>query len=100
MNLTPLYDRVLIRPIKPEEVTTGGIIIPDTAKEKPIHGEVLAVGEGRMLPDGKIEPLRVKGGDIVVYSKHGGYAAVPIQVNYGEEELLVVKESEIVGIVN
>ena len=72
MNLTPLYDRVLIRPIKPEEVTTGGIIIPDTVKEKPIHGEVLAIGEGRMLPDGKIEPLRVKVGDIVVYSKHGG----------------------------
>jgi len=99
MNFTPLYDRVLIRPIKPEETTTGGIIIPDTAKEKPIHGEVLAVGEGRILQDGTIAPLRVKVGDIVVYSKHGGYAAVPIQVNY-DDELLVIKESEIVGIVN
>lgn len=99
MNLKPLYDRVLIRPIEPEEVTTGGIIIPDTVKEKPIHGEVVAVGEGRILVDGKVEPLRVKVGDIVVYSKHGGYDAVPIKVNYGEE-LLVIKESEIVGIVN
>jgi chaperonin GroES len=99
MNFTPLYDRVLIRPIKPEETTTGGIIIPDTAKEKPIHGEVLAVGEGRILEDGTTAPLRVKVGDIVVYSKHGGYTAVPIQVNY-DDELLVIKESEIVGIVN
>lgn len=99
MKLKPLYDRVLIKPIEPESVTSGGIIIPDTAQEKPIHGEVMAVGEGRMLPDGKIEPLKVKVGDIVVYSKHGGYDAVPIKVNYGEE-MLVIKESEIVGILN
>lgn len=99
MEITPLYDRVLIRPIKPEEFTSGGIIIPDAAQEKPVHGEVLATGEGRIIHDGSLVPLKVKIGDKVIYSKHGGYGAVPVQANYGEE-LLIVKESEIVGILN
>lgn len=99
MEITPLYDRVLIRPIKPDEVTTGGIIIPDAAKEKPVHGEVLAVGDGRILQDGSLVPLIVKVGDRVLFSKNGGYTGVPVQINYGEE-LLVIKEQEIVGILN
>ena len=99
MEITPLYDRVLIRPIKPDEVTTGGIIIPDAAKEKPVHGEVLAVGDGRILQDGSLVPLIVKVGDRVLFSKNGGYTVVPFQINYGEE-LLVIKEQEIVGILN
>lgn len=99
MEITPLYDRVLIRPIKPEEVTTGGIIIPDAAQEKPVHGEVLAVGEGRIIQDGSLIPLRVKVGDRVLFSKNGGHSGVPVKINYGEE-LLVIKEQEIVGILN
>lgn len=100
MEITPMYDRVVIKPIQPEEVTAGGIIIPDSAKEKPIQGEVIAVGEGRITNEGNIIPLRVKVGDKVVFAKNGGYSAVPIQIHisYGEE-LLIIKESEIVAIV-
>ena len=101
MEITPMYDRVVIRPIQPEEVTAGVIIIPDSAKEKPIQGEVIAVGEGRITNEGNIIPLRVKVGDKVVFTKNGGYSSVPIQINisYGEE-LLLIKESEIVAILN
>lgn len=101
MNITPLYDRVIVKPEKPEEVTAGGIIVPDVTKDKPIQGEVIAIGEGRLTNDGNIIPLKVKVGDKVIFSKNGGWDAVPIHIhiNYGEE-LLILKESEIVGIVN
>jgi chaperonin GroES len=99
MEITPLYDRVLIRPIKPDSKTAGGIIIPDTAQEKPIQGEVVAVGEGRITNEGNLIPLKVKVGDKVIFSKNAGYTGVPyhIHVNY-DEEFLIVKESEIFGI--
>lgn len=72
MNLTPLHDRVIVRPAAPEEVTKGGIIIPDTAKEKPMQGEVIAIGSGKQAEDGKITALVVKVGDKVLYGKYSG----------------------------
>ena len=72
VKLDPLGDRVVVRPSTKEEVTKGGIVIPDTAKEKPQEGEVLAVGPGKMTEDGKRIPLDVKVGDIVIYAKYGG----------------------------
>ena len=72
VKLQPLADRVLVKPTKREEVTKGGIVLPDTAKEKPQEGEVIAVGPGRMTDDGKRIPMDVKVGDIVIYSKYGG----------------------------
>ncbi|MGB9912755.1 MAG: co-chaperone GroES, partial [Candidatus Kapaibacteriota bacterium] len=72
MNLSPLHDRVIIKPSQPEEVTKGGIIIPDTAKEKPMQGEVVAVGPGKTTEDGKLIPLTVKVGDKVLYGKYSG----------------------------
>lgn len=99
MTITPLYDRVLVKPIKPEEVTAGGIIIPETSQDKPIQGEVVAVGEGRITNEGNLIPLKVKVGDRVIFSKNGGYYGVPyhIHINHGEE-FLIIKESEIFGI--
>ena len=101
MNIKPLYDRVIVKPFKPEEVTSGGIIVPEVTKDTPIQGEVIAIGEGRLTNDGNIIPLKVKVGDKVIFSKKGGWDAVPlhIHINYGEE-LLILKESEIVGILN
>ena len=72
MNLTPLHDRIIVKPAKAEEVTKGGIIIPDTAKEKPMQGEVVAVGNGRIADDGKLIPMNLKVGDKVLYGKYAG----------------------------
>jgi chaperonin GroES len=94
MNLIPLHDRVLVKPFKPEEVTSGGIIIPDTAKEKPVQGEVLAVGNGKVTESGSNIPMTVKEGDMVLFAKFGG---TPISIN-GGEELLILNESDILGI--
>lgn len=94
MNLIPLRDRVLVKPFKPEEVSSGGIIIPDTAKEKPVQGEVLAVGNGRIADDGNQIPMTVSVGDNVLFAKFGG---TPISIN-GGEELLILNESDILGI--
>jgi chaperonin GroES len=94
MNLIPLHDRVLVKPFKPEEVTSGGIIIPDTAKEKPVQGEVLAVGNGKVTENGSNIPMTVKEGDMVLFAKFGG---TPISIN-GGEELLILNESDILGI--
>ncbi|MCL5037062.1 MAG: co-chaperone GroES [Chloroflexi bacterium] len=95
LNLRPLGERIIIRPLQQEEVTKGGIIIPDTAKEKPMQGEVMAVGTGRMLEDGKVIPLEVKAGDKVLYGKYAG-----TEVKLEGEEYLIVKESEILAIIN
>ena len=93
MGFRPLHDRVVIRRIEAEEKTTGGIIIPDTAKEKPMEGEVVAVGPGARGEDGKIQPLDVKAGDRVLFGKWSG-----TEVKLDGEELLIMKESDIMGV--
>jgi len=92
VKLKPLADRVLVKPIEREEVTKGGIVLPDTAKEKPQEGEVLAVGDGRLSEDGKRIPLDVKVGDIVIYAKYGG-----TEIKVEGEELIILRESDILA---
>lgn len=94
MKFRPLHDRVLLRRVEQSEKTAGGIIIPDSAKEKPMEGEVVAVGAGLREEGGKVIPLDVKAGDRVLFSKWSG-----TEVNINGEELLVMKESDIMGII-
>ena len=94
MNFRPLQDRVLVRRIEQEEKTQGGIIIPDTAKEKPMEGEVIAAGPGARGDDGKLNPLDVKIGDRVLFVKWSG-----TEIKIDGEDLVVMKESDIMGIV-
>jgi chaperonin GroES len=94
MAFRPLGDRVLVRRVEEEEKTRGGIIIPDTAKEKPQEGEVIAVGPGARDDTGKIQPLDVKSGDRILFGKWSG-----TEVKLDGEELLIMKESDIMGIV-
>jgi chaperonin GroES len=94
MNFRPLHDRVLVRRVEAEEKTAGGIIIPDTAKEKPQEGEVVAAGTGTKSEDGKITPLDVKAGDRILFGKWSG-----TEVKVNGEDLLIMKESDILGIV-
>ncbi len=93
MNFRPLHDRVLVRRVTPEEKTAGGIIIPDTAKEKPQEGEVIAVGSGTLNDRGELRPLDVKAGDRILFGKWSG-----TEVKLDNEELLIMKESDIMGI--
>lgn len=95
MKFKPLHDRVLVRRIEQESKTTGGIIIPDSAKEKPIEGEVLAIGTGVRSESGQVTPLEVKVGDKIVFGKWSG-----TEVKIDGEELLILKESDIFGIMN
>jgi chaperonin GroES len=94
MNFRPLHDRVVVRRLEAEEKTAGGIIIPDTAKEKPMEGEVIAVGPGARDEAGKLVPLDVKSGDRILFGKWSG-----TEVKLDGEELLIMKESDIMGIV-
>ena len=94
MNFRPLHDRVLVRRVEAEEKTAGGIIIPDTATEKPQEGEVVAAGTGTKAEDGKITPLDVKAGDRILFGKWSG-----TEVRVNGEDLLIMKESDILGIV-
>jgi chaperonin GroES len=94
MKFRPLHDRVLIRRIEQEEKTSGGIIIPDTAKEKPMEGEVIAVGPGGRDETGKLVPIDVKVGDRVLFGKWSG-----TEVKIDGEELLIMKESDIMGVI-
>ena len=94
MNFRPLHDRVLVRRVEAEEKTAGGIIIPDTAKEKPQEGQVVAVGSGTKSEDGKITPLDVKAGDKILFGKWSG-----TEVKLDGKDLLIMKESDILGIV-
>ncbi len=94
MKIKPLHDRVLVRRIEEDQKTAGGIIIPDTAKEKPMKGEILAVGPGARDDSGKVIPLDVKVGDVVIFSKWGG-----TEIKVEGEELLIMKESDLIGIV-
>ncbi len=93
MKFRPLHDRVLVRRIEQDEKTTGGIIIPDTAQEKPTEGEVLAVGSGVRDENGKLLPLDVKTGDRILFGKWSG-----TEVELDGEELLIMKESDIMGV--
>jgi chaperonin GroES len=94
MSFRPLHDRVLVRRVKEEEKSKGGIIIPDTVKEKPQEGKIVAVGSGSRGEDGKVTPLDVKGGDRILFGKWSG-----TEVTIDGEELLIMKESDILGIV-
>ena len=94
MKFRPLHDRVLIRRVESEEKTVGGIIIPDTAKEKPMEGEVVAAGPGARGDDGKLQPMDVKAGDRVLFGKWSG-----TEVKLDGQELIIMKESDIMGIV-
>ena len=94
MKFRPLHDRVVVRRLEAEEKTAGGIIIPDTAKEKPMEGEVIAVGPGARDEAGKLVPLDVKDGDRILFGKWSG-----TEVKLDGEELLIMKESDIMGII-
>ena len=94
MNLKPLHDRVVVKPTEAEEKTAGGIIIPDTAKEKPMEGRVVAAGPGVRGEDGKLHPLDVKKGDQILYGKWSG-----TEVKLNGDDLLIMKESAIMGII-
>lgn len=92
VKLQPMADRLVIRPIEKEDVTKGGIYLPDTAREKPQEGKVLAVGPGRLSEDGKRIAMDVKVGDIVVYTKYGG-----TEIKIDDEELIILRESDILA---
>jgi len=92
LKLQPLGDRLVVKPIEREEVTRGGIVLPDTAKEKPQEGEVLAVGPGRLSEDGKRIAMDVKVGDIVIYAKYGG-----TEYRVDEEEVMILREGDILA---
>jgi chaperonin GroES len=94
MKIRPLQDRLIVKRIAEEEKTKGGIIIPDTAKEKPIEGKVIAVGNGKVLEDGKVRPLDIKAGDRVLFSKYAG-----TEVKIDGEEHLIMREEDILGVI-
>jgi chaperonin GroES len=94
MKIRPLYDRVIVKRIEKQRQTASGIVIPDSASEKPEQGEVLAVGQGRALPDGGMRPLAVKVGDSVLFGKYAGQT-----VKLDGEELLVMREEDILGVI-
>ncbi len=94
MAIKPLGDRVLVKALEADEVTSGGIVLPDTAQEKPQQGNVIATGEGKMLEDGTIKPLDVKVGDRILYGKYSG-----TEVREQEDEFLIMREDDILAIV-
>ena len=94
MNFRPLHDRVVVRRIEGEEKTKGGIIIPDTAKEKPQEGEVVAVGPGARDDNGKLIPIDLRAGDRILFGKWSG-----TEVKIDDEELLIMKESDVMGVI-
>ena len=94
MTIKPLADRVLIKPIEAEEVKRGGIIIPDTAKEKPMQGEVKEVGDGRQTEDGKVIPMTVKKGNKILYGKYSG-----TEISIDGVEMLIMRESDVLAII-
>jgi len=94
MKIRPLHDRVIVKRIEEEETTKGGIIIPDTAKEKPSEGKVIAVGNGKLLENGNLQPLEVKKGNKVLFGKYAG-----TEVKIDGEEHLIMREDDIIAIV-
>ena len=93
MNVRPLHDRVLLKRIEEKEEAKGGIIIPDTAKEKPMEGEVISVGPGKIMEDGKRSPMDVKAGDRVLFGKYAG-----TEIKIGDEEYVIMREEEILAV--
>ena len=94
MKIRPLHDHILVKRVKEEEKTKGGIIIPDTAKEKPQEGKIVAVGKGKIMEDGKVAPLDVKKGDRVLFNKYAGN-----EVKIEGEEHLILREDDILGVI-
>jgi chaperonin GroES len=94
MKLRPLHDRVIIKRLEAETKSAGGIVIPDTAAEKPVKGEVIAVGNGKILEDGKVRPLAVKAGDKVLFGKYSG-----TEVKVDGDELLVMREEDLMAVI-
>ncbi len=92
MKISPLDDRIVVKPLEAEEKTAGGIVLPDTAKEKPQKGKVIAVGAGKLLEDGKRAPLSVKKGDIILYAKYGG-----TEIKVEGNDLLIMRESDVLA---
>ncbi|MBM2815317.1 MAG: molecular chaperone GroES [Ignavibacteria bacterium] len=95
MNLQPLHDRIVVKATEPEEISRGGIIIPDTAKEKPMQGKVVAVGKGKVAEDGKVTPMTLKVGEKILYGKYSG-----TEITVDGEELLIMRESDVYAIIN
>ena len=93
-KIRPLQDRIIVKRVQEEEKTKGGIIIPDTAKEKPIEGKVIAAGNGKVLEDGKVRPLDIKAGDRVLFSKYAG-----TEIKIDGEEHLIMREEDILGVI-
>lgn len=94
MKIRPLHDRVVIKRVEEEETTESGLYIPDTAKEKPIQGDVVAVGDGKILDNGEKRPMAVKEGDRVIFAKYAG-----TEVEVGGQEVLVMREDDIMGVI-
>jgi chaperonin GroES len=94
MKIRPLYDRIVVKRIEEQETVKGGIIIPDTAKEKPQEGEVVAVGKGKRLEDGKLIPLDVKAGDRILFGKYSGS-----EIKVDGEEFLIMREDDVLGVI-
>jgi chaperonin GroES len=94
MKIRPLQDRIIVRRVAEEETTKGGIIIPDTAKEKPIEGKVVAAGSGKVLEDGKVRPLDVKAGDRILFAKYAG-----TEIKIEGKEHLIMREEDILGVI-
>lgn len=93
MKLRPLHDRVLVKRLEPQEQVKGGIIIPDTAREKPQEGEIVAVGNGKILEDGNVRPMNVKAGDKILFGKYSG-----TDVKIEDEDYLIMREDDILGV--
>ena len=94
MNIRPLYDRIIVKRVEAEEKTKGGLIIPDTAKEKPIEGEIIAVGNGKILDDGSVRGLEVKKGDRILFGKYSG-----TEIKLDGQEHLILREDEVLAVV-
>ena len=94
MTIRPLHDRILAKRIQEQEKTAGGLFIPDTAKEKPLEGKVVAVGNGKILEDGKVRPLDIKAGDTILFSKYAG-----TEVKIEGEDHLILREEDVLGVI-
>jgi len=94
MKIRPLHDRLIVKRVAEETKTKGGIIIPDSAKEKPLEGHVLAVGKGKLLEDGKVRPVEVKAGDTILFSKYAG-----TEIKIDGEDHLILREEDVLGII-
>ena len=94
MAIRPLHDRVVIKRVEEKQKTKGGIIIPDTAKEKPVEGKVVAVGNGKVLEDGKVRPLDIKAGDTILFGKYAG-----TEIKIEGEDHLIIREEDVLGVI-